>query len=148
VQVAGNSSVIDLCKQRYRGALRVQEDPDALHATGRPAGFADAASPYLRWGTTRVGGQHIDDWSGWGWRHIVAKHGWSEEDEAATRQALEFSVTTTLSRAGAMWYAGIEYERNGAICQRLVLVDYNVDAESGEPVGVRTSFGGFIRNAP
>lgn len=122
--------------------------PTPFVTTGRPPGFEEAPDPYLRWGETEWAGQYIDNWDGFGWRHIVAKHGWSADDEAATRLALQAPVSTTPSRSGVSWYEGATYQQNGAICQRLVLVDYNVDSASGKPSGIRTSFGAFRGNGP
>ena len=46
-----------------------------------PARFGKA-----NWQDRSPATSYIDDWDGWGWRHIRAKHGWSPADEAATRQ--------------------------------------------------------------
>jgi hypothetical protein len=47
-----------------------------------------------------------------------------------------------------MTYVGPEYDLRGAKCERLVVVDYNVDAVSGEPYGIRTSYGNYVREVP
>jgi hypothetical protein len=122
--------------------------PTPFVTTGRPPGFNDAPNPYLRWGETEWAGQYLDNWSGWGWRHIVAKHGWSADDVAATRLALQAPVAISESRAGVAWYSGEAYEEDGAICQRLVLVDYTVDSGTDKPYGIRTSYEAYRGNAP
>jgi hypothetical protein len=123
--------------------------PDPLPASGRPSGAAGAPDPYLRWGTTSWGGTNIDNWAGWGWRHIQAKHGWSAADEAATRTTLQAPVFTEEQTATSMRYYGPEYQQNGAICRRRVVVEYGVQTgdPDGTPKGIITSFAEVVRNA-
>lgn len=121
-----------------------QKLPEPLPTNGRPSGAAGAPDPYLRWGSAEWGGDFIDDWPGWGWRHIRAKHGWSAADEAATRMTLASPVGTIEESPTSMRYVGPEYQQSGAICARTVVVEFG---EATGPKGVITSFGGFVREA-
>jgi hypothetical protein len=110
--------------------------------SGRPSGAYGAPDPYLRWGETKWAGSYIDNWSGWGWRHIQAKHGWSAADEAATREALLTPAFTVEQTGTSMRYYGANYEQNGVVCRRRVVVEYGVydgDPE-GSPKGIITSY--------
>lgn len=112
---------------------------------GRPSGAQSTPDLYLRWGSTTWGGQYLDDWPGWGWRHIQAKHGWGPSDEAATRAALASPVVQTETDPTTMVYRGVEYQRNGAICQRKVVVQFS--AATG-PKGIISSYGDYLGEAP
>jgi hypothetical protein len=117
----------------------------------RPSGAPNAPDPYLRWGTTEWKGAYLDRWDGWGWRHIQAKHGWTEgpgpTDEGLTRQALANPVSTEPAGPTSMVYIGPELEFNGAICQRRVVVQYAT--QTGDPPdtpkGIITSYGEYVR---
>jgi len=132
----GNGTVAD----KYTPKTAVFETPQ------RPSG---AEHPYLRFGETAWGGDFIDNWSGWGWRHIAAKHGWGPEDEAATRTTLA-SPSSTETSGTSMVYDGPEYVRNGVVCLRRVVVEFGEDASDppGTPKGIITSYGRFVRHAP
>jgi hypothetical protein len=103
----------------------------------------------LRHGTANWRGGHIDDWGGWGWRHIAAKHGRSAADETATRAALTAPASTAEQTPTSMRYLGPEYEQNGAVCQRVVVVEYGL--QEGDPAdtpkGIITSYGQSIPDA-
>jgi|SRR5215211_748847 len=47
-----------------------------------------------------------------------------------------------------MRYVGPEYDLRGAKCERWVEVEYKVDVVSGEPYGITTSCGNYVREAP
>lgn len=96
----------------------------------------------------QVWAYYLDNWLDWGWRHIQAKHGWNQDDELATRSALQAPAFAEDEGNGVMRYIGPEYSSRGAICRRHVVVDYTVEAVSGEPYGIRTSFGRYVREAP
>jgi hypothetical protein len=120
----------------------------------RPSGAQGDPEPYLRFGKANwqdrsPATSYIDDWDGWGWRHIRAKHGWSPADEAATRQTLMAPAHTAEQMATSMRYIGAEYEQHGAVCERWVVVEYGVHESDppGAPKGIITSYGKFIRNA-
>jgi hypothetical protein len=94
-------------------------------------------------------GTYIDNWGGWGWRHISAKHGWAPADEAATRDALAAPETVIEQSSTSMRYEGAEYQQGGAICQRVVIVEYGVKPGDppDTPKGIITSYGKFIRES-
>lgn len=80
---------------------------------------------------------------GWGWRHIVAKHGWTAEDQAATAVAL--ATTPTRDSEDALIYLGPQYTQNGAICRRKVVVrDRPRDPNEPQPAGIVTSYGRYF----
>ncbi|HMJ34426.1 MAG TPA: hypothetical protein VK501_10960 [Baekduia sp.] len=132
-------------------------DPDQTVSTAfnHPAQYR-VVTPFTR--TTEDGGQTDTalkvgwtapsakkGWKGWGWRHVAAKHGWGPDDIVATQIALQ-SVPTRQSN-GTLEYLGIEYEKNGAICTRVVIVADETLADLGEPEAkaIITSYGRFIR---
>jgi hypothetical protein len=103
----------------------------------------------LRWGVTtpNVSNRHID-WRGWGYRKIVAKHGWGPDDLEATRIALlNGSPEPHAAIPGRYRYLGPEYGgRAGARCRRMVIVEYERNQEEIEKnaptsAGIITSFG-------
>ena len=121
----------------------------AFEVPDRPSGATNGPDPYLRYGTANWTGDYIDNWGGWGWRHIQAKHGWTDDDAAATRATLLSPVLTDEQSPTSMRYAGAEYTQNGAVCARVVVVEYGVHAgdPAGTPKGVITSYGNFIRES-
>jgi hypothetical protein len=123
------------------------KEPDPFVTTGRPSGATNAPDPYLRWGESEWQGGTWDNWDGYGYRHISAKHGWSEADRTATVNALALPFETDPQSATRMAYKGVEYTKNGAICQRKVIVSYN-DVAPGKPLGIITSFGEYQGEAP
>jgi hypothetical protein len=87
-----------------------------------------------------------DDWGGWGYRHIAAKHGWGPEDVDGTLQTLASPVTTVQVSASRRRFFGINYRQRGAFCRRVVVVEYErgTDSEGNpdpEPIHIVTSFG-------
>jgi hypothetical protein len=124
--------------------------PTPFSSSARPSGAVGAPDPYLRYGSTAWGGDYIDRWPGWGWRHIQAKHGWSPSDEAAAHTTLEAPAATFEQTPTSMRYEGAEYQQNGAVCMRVVIVEYGVQAGDppGTPKGIITSYGEFIRELP
>jgi hypothetical protein len=119
--------------------------------TERPSGaprptFPD---PYLRWGKTRWGGNYLDNWLEWGFRHIVAKHGWGPDDITATAETLAAPVRTVEQSPTWMRYIGPQYQQNGAICERRVVVRYAPveDDPPNTPRGIVTSFAAVIGDA-
>jgi hypothetical protein len=124
----------------------VAKAPTAFASSLRPTDAEGAPNPYLRYGTTAWGGDHIDRWGGWGWRHIQAKHGWDEDDEAATRDALATPAATIEQSPTSMRYIGEVYPQNGADCERVVTVEYGVHPGDplGTPKGIITSYGRVV----
>lgn len=122
--------------------------------TNRPEGV-ESNPVYLRWGTTFwepgsekfKGTPYLDLWGGWGYRHIVAKHGWSALDREETELAL---ATGTPKPAGGLKY---RYETpeiakgvGNVPCTRVVIVQFETgkdpqtEEEDPAPRGVVTSF--------
>lgn len=62
------------------------------------------------------------EWAGWGWRHIAAKHGWSEADVRATDEALSTEPQQGATGSATLVYKGPQYIQNGARCERWVVV--------------------------
>lgn len=110
---------------------------------------------YLRWGTTYwrpgregfEGTSYLDDWGGWGYRHILAKHGWSALDREETELAL--STGTPISQGGGLYrYETPEIANGigGVECTRRVVVQFETgldpetDEEDPAPRGIVTSF--------
>jgi hypothetical protein len=121
--------------------------------TTTPEGVAPE-SVYLRWGETDwlpgretfKGEAFRDLWSGWGYRHILAKHGWSALDREETEAALVDDLTPLKEPNGLWKYetfdptAGLE----GTECVRTVLVDFEKGERHGvpdpAPRGIVTSY--------
>lgn len=97
----------------------------------------------LKYGWTR-NPRSGDDWPGWGWRHVDAKHGWSEADIEATQDALARPPERV---GGRLIYKGQEYPGlDGAWCQRRVVFgDERVAREEPEPKQIITSYGRWLR---
>jgi hypothetical protein len=98
----------------------------------------------LRWGTATPQ-PPPELWSGFGYRKIVAKHGWSLADEAATRDVLSTAQPTQEpgNRGNDRWtFIGQPYGgRDGRPCVRVVVVDYDPPPGMTEAEGIITSFG-------
>jgi hypothetical protein len=117
--------------------------------TNRPAGY-ETTDVYLRWGSTfwwpgvdpshLPGGPYVDDWGGWGYRHIKAKHGWSDADLQETEDALVAAVPFQDPNHPDNWdyVLPVSPGVGGVSCARWVAVDFNPG--SGEPRGIVTSF--------
>jgi hypothetical protein len=135
-----------------------QQDPDASrgNTTNDPAlyvvhtplerrpvdgGPSDRTPTAMKKGWTEdVGGKR--EWAGWGWRHVAAKHGWSQADIDATAAALINEPEPQPN--GRLYYRGDEYTQNGARCKRLVVLADT--PRSGEPAAkeIITTFGEFL----
>jgi hypothetical protein len=122
---------------------------DAFAVTTYPAGY-EGSDVYLHYGTTYwvPGGNpaqtpwYLDDWGGWGYRHILAKHGWSELDQQETEEALVDDADPSQTPNGN-W----DYEtplstpgQGGVSCTRTVIVDFRTGNGDPGPRGVVTSF--------
>ena len=110
-------------------------------------GFEDAV--YLHWGQTRwepaLEGwsgerRNIDEWDGFGYRHIVAKHGWGSLDLTETEEALA-KATPTEGGVPDEWV--YDWPVSGS-CTRRVVVDFEPgkigEIEDPEGRGIVTSF--------
>jgi hypothetical protein len=126
---------------------RYDQVPEAtpFPLTGLPTVTGQA---YLYWGFTVRSDDPSIGWHGWGYRHIKAKHGWSQADLDATRDALLSGAPVEDDEVeGRYRYLGDEYPgTNGALCKRLVVVDTDLteqDRDNGapHPASIVTSFG-------
>jgi hypothetical protein len=106
--------------------------------TNLPEGYEEAPPVYLRWGTTfwepgKEGFEetpYLDLWGGWGYRHILAKHGWSALDLDETELALTDGTPTPTEKESKFVYSTPEIAKGigGVECIRHVVVDF----EAGE----------------
>jgi hypothetical protein len=105
----------------------------------------------LRWGFTQPPpeGASRFKWGGWGWRHIVAKHGWATADAQATQSTLLQGTDYTNDEGRNVYEApgSAAYYQNGTWCIRVVVIDPNPQAGDtylGQPApapGIWTSYG-------
>jgi hypothetical protein len=121
--------------------------------TNRPEGV-EPTPVYLRWGKTDwrpsrpefLGTPYLDDWGGWGWRHIAAKHGWSSLDLEETELALTAGTPQATSKKGKFVYEVPDATsgKGEVTCARRVVVDFDIgeteEVEDPAPRGIVTSF--------
>ena len=91
---------------------------------------------FLQWGVVI---RDSNDWRGFRYRKLKTKHGWSQEDDAATQKALLVPGTPQGTR---FLHIGPTVQMpNGAICFRVVVVQTR--SEPGEPAAreIITSYG-------
>ncbi|HEY4778875.1 MAG TPA: hypothetical protein VIH47_04705 [Solirubrobacterales bacterium] len=125
-----------------------KKEESAFSVTTRPEGYE--APVYLRWGTTYwkpgregfEGTPFVDDWGGWGWRHVIAKHGWSALDREETEVALDIGTPQPTAKEGKYVYEAPDVEpgSGGAECIRKVVVDFETGEEDPAPRGIVTSY--------
>jgi hypothetical protein len=123
-----------------------------------PPGIESPSPVYLRWGTTswleagKSEPEYLDQWGGWGYRKIVAKHSWNALDRAETENAL-LSGTPELAGNGFDWLYKAHDEdpgTGGVGCERVVVVGLEIgeDPETKEenpaPRGIITSYNRVI----
>lgn len=129
-----------------------QYEPFPSYATGSAAegSYATPTHPgesttTLRWGTTAFDPE-ARNWDGFGYRHIAAKHGWTAADETATRAALATTPVPIPDRGHDRWeFTGPDYGgRAGAVCRRVVVVDYDRAPSAPAPEGIITSYGKLV----
>jgi hypothetical protein len=130
------------------GAFTKKEEGE--YAITSPPEEVESTPVYLRWGTTSWLPSNenfkeppaVDQWSGWGFRHIVAKHGWTLLDIEETRLALLTPQIAKIEGGGKYVYTstGIGLGAGGVGCERRVVVDFV--AKEGDPVprGIVTSY--------
>jgi hypothetical protein len=149
------------------------EDPDRSLAPGafekfektpysvteRPSGTG-SEPVYMRYGTTdwepartkwieEEKTPYLDAWGGWGYRHIVAKHGWNLLDSEETQIALNDDLfPTKTGPKNELWrYESPEINPISPTvgCNRVVIVDF--EQEEGDPAsrGIVTSYNEVVR---
>jgi hypothetical protein len=83
----------------------------------------DTVPTALRFGTLRL--RRNGRWRGWGYRKVYAEHGWGVDEQVATQQALSTPPQPHGFRGADAYtnvYVGPDYEQNGTICARIVVV--------------------------
>jgi nitrogen fixation protein len=141
----------------------VSPEPFAKHIatpftiTNRPEGYG-SVDVYLHAGTTHwIPGKdpeeptsYLDDWGGWGYRHIVAKHGWSELDLKETELALASSFPEQVGETAKYVYSlPISSPGAGGVgCVRHVVVKFELEMEDPRPLGIMTSFNEVVSKSP
>ena len=124
--------------------------PEPFATSYRPEILPDAPDPYLRWGETSWQQGTLDNWDGWGWRHIQAAHGWTAADELATEEALAqpFSTEGGKGNDTSITFHSETYTQQGALCERLVVVNFGSPPDSpNPPKGIITSYGKYLGEA-
>lgn len=122
-------------------AFDVIEDPSLVE---RSTFLSLKGNTVLRWG--EVLGEA--GFSGWGYQHIKAKHGWSRVDEDATRAALVTSAFPNKQQPESWDFIGPSYTRGRALCTREVIVNYGVQGEAPQARGIVTSYGRPVEQLP
>ncbi|MCB0866064.1 MAG: hypothetical protein KDB58_10150 [Solirubrobacterales bacterium] len=123
-------------------------DASPYTVTDVPEGL-DHSGVRLRYGTTWWGPgrvemqpeeQAVDDWRGWGYRHIRSKHGWSLLDEQETRLALLTSPAEDQGSGKYIYKLAVSSGTGGVGCERRVVVDFVQGPDDPAPRGIVTSF--------
>jgi len=102
----------------------------------------------LFWGKTRPVSSKKGFFTGFGYRHIAAKHGWGPADEQATRNAIHGRpVTTTKVKVKKRFfikrvYEGSRYTQNATTCVRVVVINYPLRSSTGG--NIITSYGAVV----
>jgi hypothetical protein len=143
-----------------RGTQDFLQDPDQWRARYEavPAGefpvgstvpedglVASEGPAYMRWGWTSLNAKEHIDWQGWGYRKIVAKHGWGPTALEKTSEAL---LTTPVRELNYDQYIGPPYTtRSGRVagCQWVVSVQRDPIEEPERPeLSQAVPMGGII----
>jgi hypothetical protein len=103
----------------------------------RPTFLSLKGNTALRWGEVIPAAEY----SGWGYQHIKAKHGWSSIDERATRTALLTAPSPNRQWPESWDFIGPAYAQGNALCVREVVVKFGVDNGDPDPKGIYTSYG-------
>jgi hypothetical protein len=113
-----------------------------------PIGVESPSPVYLRYGETywkpardSEAPKHVDNFGGWGFRHIAAKHGWSPLDRVETEEALATAEPRSTER-GTYVYESLDSGsgKDGVNCTRRVIVDLAKKQGNPAPRGIVTSF--------
>jgi hypothetical protein len=133
----------------------VSPEPFAKHigtpftVSNRPEGYA-SVDVYFHEGTTHwipgrepeISPWYVDAWGGWGYRHILAKHGWGATDLEETQLALA-SATPEQQKETTNYLYSLPLKTlgdGGVSCIRQVVVDFEAAVEDPRPRGIVTSF--------
>jgi hypothetical protein len=121
----------------------------SFYVPERPTG-TEEVDVFLRYGETfwvpgrypETTPQYIDDWGGWGYRHIKAKHGWSNLDQEETETAL-LDPAPELQPSGNWLYESpvLPTPGSGGVgCFRQVALDFEPGPNDPAARGIVTSF--------
>lgn len=113
---------------------------DPYELPGAPAVFQTSEGPTtLYWGEARP--SETEGWTGFGYRKIAAKHGWSRHDDASTRQALLMPGGEASSPKYRQFVGADFFSLGGRTrCQRVVVVEFQPH-DGDRAKGIVTSFG-------
>lgn len=85
--------------------------------------------------------EYRDDWDGWGFRHIRAKHGWGQQDEDETRTTLLTPQVPRVAEGGWRYEAALPTPGQGGVsCRRVVVVDFVPGSTDPAARGIVTSY--------
>jgi hypothetical protein len=142
-------------RARYETVPESQFPPGStVPEDGLIAANPSGARAYMRWGWAALDAEKpLVDWEGWGFRKIVAKHGWSTSALEKTAQALLMTPTTDDNYEE---YVGPPYASRRGVptaCEWVVVVQrepYDLpgrpEAQEGAPMdGIITAHGRYVR---
>jgi hypothetical protein len=123
-------------------SLFVGELPNVPPRSPGPVFFAapePGGTTVLRWGTADA------ELSGWGFRHIHAKHGWTNEDALAAQQTLTAGLWAPGRKPGRVLYRAPINQKytglNGVECRRVVILQRTAWNPGEQVPGIITSYG-------
>jgi len=113
---------------------------------------ATGGQAFMRWGWTTLDAEAPSDWEGWGFRKIVAKHGWGPTALTKTEAAL-LTASTTDGKYANYVLPELYDGRTGLTCEWIVVVqrapiatDRNPELAQGAPMGgIITAYGRYAR---
>ncbi|MGI8632780.1 MAG: hypothetical protein ACR2NA_09605 [Solirubrobacterales bacterium] len=80
------------------------------------------------------------DFNGFGFKHIRAKHGWSQTDSQETVHTLAADLAPGVDGQQYTYVASVAPGAGGVSCQRRVVVDYQHRSGDPAPAGIITSY--------
>lgn len=83
--------------------------------------------------------RYKDDWRGWGYAHIKAKHGWNAEDEDETRDALYLAPPVAGHKNRYNYVLPVD-PVGGIDCTRVVVVQFDRRGDDPAALHIITSF--------
>ena len=112
----------------------------------QPAEFDTTEGPTkLLWGT--AASSEGENWVGWGYRKIAAKHGWSAFDDAQTRNTLRTASSVSGERPEYRLFRGLSTYPSRLDrwqCRRHVVVAFGPVDDETQPRGIITSYGARV----
>jgi hypothetical protein len=140
-----NSNYVTGANQSPSGLTPVT-DPSLVQS---PTFSTTLGSTVLNYGWSLAVVDDPVDYEGYGYWHILAGHGWSLADDAATRTALDDPAPLpgkNANRIDSYEFLGPEYLGTGEVqCRRMVLVEFG---PASGPLGIITSYGMKVTGLP